>query len=103
VKYVARAIWSVRGRRRNYWSDQPAFDLNGDGIADQPYRPNGLIDHILWRVPRAKLLLTSPALQVLKQAQAAFPAILPGGVVDTAPLMKPPAVAAAPSSARDPS
>ncbi len=104
VKYVGTRdlVWT-EGGVGNYWSDQPSFDLNGDGIADQPYRPNGLIDHILWRVPRAKLLLTSPALQVLKQAQAAFPAILPGGVVDTAPLMRPPAVAAAPSKPRDPS
>lgn len=104
VKYVGTRdlVWT-EGGVGNYWSDQPSFDLNGDGIADQPYRPNGLIDHILWRVPRAKLLLTSPALQVLKQAQAAFPAILPGGVVDTAPLMRPPAVAAVPPRARNPS
>ena len=26
----------------NYWSDNPSFDLNGDGIADSPYRPNDL-------------------------------------------------------------
>ncbi|WP_316976638.1 nitrous oxide reductase family maturation protein NosD [Shumkonia mesophila] len=104
VKYVgSRDLVWTEGGAGNYWSDQPSFDLNGDGIADQPYRPNGLIDHILWRVPRAKLLLTSPALQVLKQAQAAFPAILPGGVVDTAPLMRPPSVAAVPSKPRDPS
>ncbi|MBE0531454.1 MAG: nitrous oxide reductase family maturation protein NosD [Rhodospirillales bacterium] len=104
VKYVGARdlVWTEDGIG-NYWSDQPSFDLNGDGIADQPYRPNGLIDHILWRVPRAKLLLTSPALQVLKQAQAAFPAILPGGVVDTAPLMRPPPVAAVPSKPRNPS
>lgn len=104
VKYVGTRdlVWT-EGGVGNYWSDQPAFDLNGDGIADQPYRPNGLIDHILWRVPRAKLLLTSPALQVIKQAQAAFPAILPGGVVDTAPLMAPPPVAAVPLAARNPS
>jgi len=104
VKYVGTRdlVWT-EGGVGNYWSDQPAFDLNGNGIADQPYRPNGLIDHILWRVPRAKLLLTSPALQVLKQAQAAFPAILPGGVVDTAPLMQPPTVAAARRAARNPS
>lgn len=99
VKYVGtrNLVWTENGIG-NYWSDQPAFDLNGDGIADQPYRPNGLVDHILWRVPRAKMLLTSPAMQLLKQAQAAFPAILPGGVIDIAPLMQPPHVAAAPKT-----
>jgi nitrous oxidase accessory protein len=99
VKYVGtrHLVWTENGVG-NYWSDQAAFDINGDGIADQPYRPNGVVDHILWRVPQAKLLLTSPAMQLLKQAQAAFPAILPGGVIDTAPLMRPPHVAAQPKT-----
>ncbi|KAH2823815.1 hypothetical protein KXV85_001461, partial [Aspergillus fumigatus] len=35
--------WSTGGRG-NYWSDNPAFDLNGDGISDTAYRPNDLID-----------------------------------------------------------
>ena len=34
----------------------------------------------------AKLLLNSPAVQVLRWAQSQFPAILPGGVVDSHPL-----------------
>ena len=35
VKYVGTRYldWSKDGRG-NYWSDNPAFDLNGDGIAD---------------------------------------------------------------------
>jgi len=81
--------WSVRGRG-NYYSDNPAFDLNGDGIADAPYRPNDLMDQVIWRAPAAKMLLNSPAVQVVRWAQAQFPAIHPGGVIDSAPLMKPP-------------
>ncbi len=55
VKYVGtrNLDWSVNGRG-NYWSDNPAFDLNGDGIADSPYRPNDLIDKVLWTAPQAK-------------------------------------------------
>lgn len=89
VKYVGtRHIeWSLNGRG-NYWSDNPAFDLNGDGIADQPYRPNDLVDQIVWRHPLAKLLLNSPAVQVLRWAQSEFPALHPGGVTDSAPLMR---------------
>ena len=86
--------WSDKGRG-NYWSDDPAFDLDGDGIADQPYRPNDLVDRIVWAYPTAKLLLNSPAVQVLRAAQARLPALYPGGVVDSAPLMSPPAVPAA--------
>ncbi len=96
VKYVGtRDIeWSAGGRG-NYWSDNPAFDLDGDGIADRPYRPNGLVDQIVWRQPLAKLLLNSPAVQILRWAQSEFPALHPGGVTDSAPLMVPPDVAAA--------
>lgn len=90
VMYVGtRSLdWSVNGRG-NYWSDNAAFDLNGDGIADTAYRPNDVVDQVIWRAPAAKLLLNSPAVQVLHWAQATFPAIHPGGVIDSAPLMHP--------------
>jgi nitrous oxidase accessory protein len=96
VKYVGtrRMEWSVDGRG-NYWSDHPGFDLDGDGIADAPYRPNDVMDEILWALPQAKLLLNSPAIDTIRWAQARFPALYPGGVVDSAPLMKPPAQEAA--------
>ena len=91
VKYVGTRYldWSKNGRG-NFWSDNPAFDLDGDGIADSPYRPNDIIDKVLWTAPEAKVLVNSPAVQIIRWAQARFPAILPGGVVDTHPLMAPP-------------
>ena len=91
VKYVGTRYidWSNDGRG-NYWSDNPAFDLNGDGLGDNPYRPNDLIDRVLWTSPQAKVLTTSPAVQVIRWAQSQFPALLPGGVVDSHPLMAPP-------------
>ncbi|WP_206455094.1 nitrous oxide reductase family maturation protein NosD [Aurantimonas marina] len=91
IKYVGtrHLDWSTAGRG-NYWSDNPAFDLNGDGIGDGPYRPNGLVDRVLWTAPQAKVLVNSPAVQVIRWAQAQFPALLPGGVVDSHPLMAPP-------------
>lgn len=91
VKYVGTRYvdWSENGRG-NYWSDNPAFDLDGDGIADNPYRPNDLIDRVLWTAPQARVLTSSPAVQVVRWAQARFPALLPGGVTDSHPLMSPP-------------
>lgn len=91
VKYVGTRDldWSVDGRG-NYWSDNPAFDLDSDGIGDALYRPNDLIDKVLWTTPQAKVLVNSPAVQVIRWAQAQFPALLPGGVVDSRPLMAPP-------------
>tara|TARA_R100000935_G_scaffold58842_2_gene98478 strand:- start:2499 stop:3830 length:1332 start_codon:yes stop_codon:yes gene_type:complete len=93
VKYVGtRDIeWSFEGRG-NYWSDHASFDLNGDGIADSAFRPNDLMDHILWSQPAASLLTGAPAVQLIRWAQSTFPATLPGGVVDSAPLMTAPDV-----------
>lgn len=90
VKYVGtrNMEWSHEGRG-NFWSDHPAFDLNGDGIADSFYRPNDLMDQILWSQPAASLLIGSPAVQLVRWSQRDFPATLPGGVRDSAPLMQP--------------
>ena len=91
VKYVGtrHVEWSADGVG-NYWSDNPALDLDGDGIADAPYRPNDLVDQVVWRHPLAKLLLTSPSVRILRWAHDRFPSLYPGGVVDSAPLMRPP-------------
>lgn len=91
VKYVGTRFleWSDGGRG-NYWSDASGFDLDGDGIGDTAYRPNGLIDQVIWRAPNARLLLNSPAVTIVRWAQSQFPAILPGGVIDSAPLMAAP-------------
>jgi len=90
VKYVGTRYldWSVNGRG-NYWSDNPAFDLDADGIGDRVYRPNDLMDKVLWTSPQAKILTSSPAVQIIRWAQVQFPALLPGGVVDSHPLMAP--------------
>ncbi len=91
VKYVgSRWLEWSSAERGNYWSDHTAFDLNGDDLADMPYRPNDLVDHILWTQPSARLLLGSPAIQLLRWVQSKFPSLLPGGVIDSRPMMKPP-------------
>lgn len=91
VKYVGTTDveWSFEGRG-NYWSDHPAFDLDGDARADSAYRPNDLMDHILWSQPAAKLLLGTPAVQLVRWSQSQFPAARTGGVVDSHPLTAPP-------------
>jgi nitrous oxidase accessory protein len=90
VKYVGTRFleWSHEGQG-NYWSDHIAFDLDGDNVADKPYKPNNLADQILWRHPMSKILLNSPILQVLRWSQSQFPGLHPGGVTDSAPMMEP--------------
>ena len=89
-KYFLRCFNDVcvsGGKYGNYWSDNSAFDLDGDGIADTAYKPNGITDQILWRAPAARLLMNSPAVTIVKWAQKNFPAIMPGGMTDSKPLM----------------
>ena len=81
--------WSKDGRG-NYWSDNTAFDLNGDGLADTAYRPNSVMDRLVWRYPLSKMLMASPIMEALRFAQSQFPALMPGGIVDSHPLMAPP-------------
>jgi nitrous oxidase accessory protein len=90
VKYISTKWdeWSENGRG-NYWSDFAAYDVDGDGIADTAFRPNDSMDKVLWTQPAAKLLLGSPAVQLVRWSQSAFPALLPGGVIDSFPVMNP--------------
>lgn len=91
VKYTGTIFyeWSKAGRG-NFWSDNAAFDLDGDGTADTAYRPNTVMDRLVWRYPLAKLLMSSPVMEALKVAQSHFPALMPGGVIDSHPLMQSP-------------
>lgn len=95
VKYVSTKWdeWSDQGLG-NHWSDFAAYDLDGDGIADTAFRPNDAMDHILWTQPATKMLLGSPAVQLVRWSQSAFPALLPGGVMDSRALMQAPVVVA---------
>ena len=101
VKYVGSRWleWSSEGQG-NYWSDHAAFDLNGDERADMPYRPNDLMDHVLWAQPSARLLLGSPAVQLIRWTLSAFPGFLPGGVIDSHPLMRDDRIAIGSGAAR---
>lgn len=90
VKFVgSRWLEWSEDRRGNYWSDHVAFDVNGDGIADSPYRPNDAVDQLVWSQPAAKLLMGAPALQLMRWSQSRFPGLLPGGVIDSYPLLSP--------------
>ena len=102
VKYVGTRYieWSKNGQG-NYWSDNAAFDIDANGIADQSYKPNDLVDQIVWRHPVAKLLLNSPSVKLLKWAQSEFPGLHPGGVTDSVPLMMPPPLPVINTTQRD--
>jgi nitrous oxidase accessory protein len=86
VKFVARnnQEWD-----NNYWSDYIGWDMTGDGIGDTQYESNSIVDHILWRYPMAKILYTSPALQMLWILEKQFPVFDVPKVIDSKPAMSP--------------
>lgn len=86
VKFVASRDQRWDG---NYWSDYLGWDLDRDGRGDAPYLSNTLVDTLLWQYPAAKLLLTSPAFQLLAAAERAFPVIAVPKGEDRSPRMAP--------------
>jgi nitrous oxidase accessory protein len=73
----------------NYWQKYEGYDLKRDGTGDVPYRPVSLYSVVVGRVPPAMLLMRSPIVHLLDQAEKAFPTITPERVTDEKPAMKP--------------
>jgi len=95
VKYVATRTqeWSEDGHG-NYWSDYLGWDRDSDGVGDVPYEPNDNVDRLLWLYPQVRLLMNSPAIELLRWVQRAFPVVKAPGVQDSFPLMRVPAASA---------
>jgi nitrous oxidase accessory protein len=73
----------------NYWDKYEGYDLKRDGIGDVPFRPVSLYAVVVGRIPSSVLLLRSPVVHLLDQAEKAFPSITPERVVDAKPAMRP--------------
>ncbi|HEX8027647.1 MAG TPA: nitrous oxide reductase family maturation protein NosD [Vicinamibacterales bacterium] len=99
---------SLSGKRtdtrfdRNYWSDHGEPDLDGDGIADRPYRLSNVFDHLRGNLTAADLYSQSVAASALGAAERAFPVLDPIPVVDPHPLARAPRLAAVPTALRAP-
>jgi nitrous oxidase accessory protein len=74
----------------NYWSDNDALDLDGDGRTDQPYRLSSLFDHFRGNVIAADLFSRSLSAAALAAAERSLPVLDPVPVVDASPLARPP-------------
>lgn len=73
----------------NYWDKYEGYDLKRDGTGDVPFRPVSLYAVVVGRIPSSVLLLRSPVVHLLDQAEKAFPSITPERVLDESPAMRP--------------
>ena len=89
VKYVGARDEPWGGGKGNYWSNYRGWDRDGDGRGDVPYEANDMVDRLSWQHPMMKLLLGSPAVQVLRMVGQQFPLLRVPSVVDPRPRMEP--------------
>jgi nitrous oxidase accessory protein len=89
VRYVAARDEAWGAKTGNYWSNYVGWDRDGDGRGDTPYEANDVVDRLVWRLPLAKLLLASPAVQTLRLIAQQFPLLRAPSIVDAKPRMQP--------------
>lgn len=75
----------------NYWSGNDEPDLDGDGVADRPYRLTSVFDHLRGNLTAADLMAQGFAAAALGAAEQSFPVLDPIPVEDPRPLARPPA------------
>ncbi len=78
------------GHAGNYWSENAPYDLNADGVSDQPYSPVGAFAFLSKQYPDLAVLSKSPAVAALAVAERVIPALRPSEAVDRFPLVAPP-------------
>ncbi len=83
------------GQHGNYWSENAAYDLDGNGVSDVPYSPVGAFAFLSKQYPDLTLLARSPAVTALGVAERVLPSLRPSEVVDRFPLIAPPVAARA--------
>jgi nitrous oxidase accessory protein len=86
----------------NFWSDPEAIDLDGDGIADRPYRVSNVFDHFRGNLTAADLFAQSLGASVLSAAERMFPVLEPVPVLDEHPLARPPVLRDVPAPPESP-
>ncbi len=89
LRYVASRDEQWGEKQGNYWSNYSGWDQDGDGAGDLPYEAIDMVDRLTWSHPAVKLLLSSPAIQVLRSVARQFPLLRAPSIVDDGPRMHP--------------
>ncbi|MCK9262358.1 MAG: nitrous oxide reductase family maturation protein NosD [Desulfomonilia bacterium] len=73
----------------NFWDDYRGYDLDGDGIGDNPHTLQDIFEFMLALEPAYRLFLFSPVSQAISTAEKVFPIIdISTEGVDPHPLIK---------------
>jgi nitrous oxidase accessory protein len=78
------------GRRGNYWGENGAYDLDGDGVGDAAYSPVSAFAFVSKQYPDLAILAKSPAVAALGVSERVIPMLRPSEIVDRFPLVRPP-------------
>lgn len=89
IKYIGTRDTEWGGKLGNYWSNYRGWDRDSDGRGDVSYEANDVVDRLSWRYPMVRLLLASPAVQVLRMVGQQFPVLRVPSVVEKNPRMEP--------------
>ncbi len=89
VKFIGTRDTEWGGKRGNYWSNYRGWDRDNDGRGDVSYEANDVVDRLSWRYPMVRMLLASPAVQVLRMVGQQFPVLRVPSVVEKHPRMTP--------------
>jgi len=73
----------------NYWSDHGGYDLDRDGLSDQPFSIQNTFQVMESSTPEVRFYLLSPAAKILELAENALPILELGEAQDPSPLMEP--------------
>jgi nitrous oxidase accessory protein len=73
----------------NYWSEHAGYDLDGDGLGDQPFSIQNAFQVMESSTPEIRFYLLSPAAKILELAETTLPILDLGDAEDPSPLMQP--------------
>lgn len=74
--------------KRNYWSNYNGYDLDKNGIGDEPYRLVKMFSVLVERQQAALILVHSLFIDLLDIAESVVPSLTPIDLADKQPLMK---------------
>jgi nitrous oxidase accessory protein len=73
--------------RGNWWDRYRGYDLDRDGVGDVPFRPVRLFSLVVAQSEPSLILLRSPFVDLLDDAERLLPVLTPETLADTRPLM----------------